>query len=95
MGKPPHAMADQDKLIDAFEKAGATNADVTVNASELGVGPLSWVKKEVLEKFLELGIVSVGSDNGYFLNTDKARALQENRTGIHFWRTAPPQDGPA
>ena len=88
-------MADQDKLINAFEKAGATNADVTVNASELGVGPLSWVKKEVLEKFLELGIVSVGSDNGYFLNTDKARALQENRTGIHFWRTAPPQDGPA
>ncbi len=61
-----------------------------MSLDQLGVGPLSWVKRGVFGKFVELAVTTQVED-AYYLNETKEEALLENRTGSHFWNIENPR----
>lgn len=71
----------QNKYIGLFEKAGAVDTDHAVTLDRIGIK-----KDSVFEKMTALKVFEQCENGSFFMNSEIAEKLKENRSGFNLWR---------
>lgn len=71
----------QNKYIDLFKSVGAIDKEHAVTLERIGIK-----KESVFDKMLSIGVFSELESGLFYINTNIADKLKENRSAFHFWR---------
>lgn len=71
----------QNKYIKLFQTAGAIDKEQAIPLAEINVK-----RDSIFDKMLAIGLFSECTPGLFYMNTDIAKKLMENRSGFHLWR---------
>lgn len=75
------AIHRQNEYIDLYKSAGATDKEHAVSLESVNLK-----RDSVFDKMLEIGVFTECAQGLFFMNSDVAQKLVENRSGFHLWR---------
>lgn len=71
----------QNKYIEIFLSAGAVDKQHAATLNKLKIE-----RDTIFDKMLSLGILEQCGNGLFYLDTEKAESLKENRSGFRLWR---------